>query len=106
MKISVDLELIAKNITMQQLLIRSQKQVIGGAGPMAEWLSCMLRFGSPEFHQFVSWVRSRPHSSGHAVAASHMPQLEGPTTKKIYNYILGGCGEKKQKKKKKIGNSC
>ena len=29
-----------------------------------------------------------------------MPQLEGPTTK-IYNYVLGGFGEKKQKKKKK-----
>ena len=28
-----------------------------------------------------------------------MPQLEGPTTKKIYNYVLGGFGEKKQKKK-------
>ena len=28
-----------------------------------------------------------------------MPQLEGPTTK-IYNYVLGGFGEKKQKKKK------
>ena len=27
-----------------------------------------------------------------------MPQLEGPKTK-IYNYILGGFGEKKQKKK-------
>ena len=33
-----------------------------------------------------------------------MPQLEGPTTK-IYNYALGGFGEKKQGKKKKIGNS-
>ena len=28
-----------------------------------------------------------------------MPQLEGPTTK-IYNYVLGGLGEKKQKKQK------
>ena len=28
-----------------------------------------------------------------------MPQLEGPTTK-IYNYILGGFGEKKKTKKK------
>ena len=28
-----------------------------------------------------------------------MPQLEGPTTK-IYNYVLGGLGEKKQEKKK------
>ena len=26
-----------------------------------------------------------------------MPQLEGPTTK-IYNYVLGGFGEKKKKK--------
>ena len=28
-----------------------------------------------------------------------MPQLEGPTTK-IYNYVLGELGEKKQTKKK------
>ena len=28
-----------------------------------------------------------------------MPQLEGPTTR-IYNCVLGGSGEKKQKKKK------
>ena len=30
-----------------------------------------------------------------------MPQLEGPTTK-IYNYVLGGFGEKKQKKKRRL----
>ena len=30
-----------------------------------------------------------------------MPQLEGPTTKNIYNYVLGGLGEKKQGKKEK-----
>ena len=29
-----------------------------------------------------------------------MPQLEGPTTK-IYNYVLGGLGEKRYGKKKK-----
>ena len=29
-----------------------------------------------------------------------MPQIEGPTTK-IYNYVVGGFGEKKQKTKKK-----
>ena len=29
-----------------------------------------------------------------------MPQLEGTTTK-IYNYVLGGFGEKKQNRKKK-----
>ena len=34
-----------------------------------------------------------------------MPQLEGSTTK-IYNYVLGRFGEKKQIKKKETGNSC
>ena len=43
---------------------------------------------------------------GHVEAASHVLQLEGPTTI-IYNYILGEFGEKKQKeRKKKISNSC
>ena len=41
------------------------------------------------------------HSSGHAEAVSHMPQVEGPTTK-IYNYVLGGFGEKKQGKKRRL----
>ena len=59
----------------------------------------MLRFGNPGFHQFRSWAQTRHRSSGHAEAASHMPQLEGPTTE-IYNYVLGGFGEKKQKEKK------
>ena len=40
------------------------------------------------------------HSPGRAEAASNIPQLEGPTTK-IYNCVLGGFGEKKQRKKKK-----
>ena len=52
----------------------------------------------PGFHQFRSWAWTWHRSSGHNEAASHMPQLEGPTTK-IYNYVLGGFGEKKQKKK-------
>ena len=33
--------------------------------------------------------------------ASYMPQLEGPTAK-VYNYVLGGFGEKKPKKKKDL----
>ena len=41
------------------------------------------------------WEQTWHPSIGHAEAASHMPQLEGPTTK-IYNYVLGGFGEKKQ----------
>ena len=37
------------------------------------------------------------HSSGHAEAASHTAQPEGPTTR-INSYVLGGFGEKKEKK--------
>ena len=74
----------------------------------------------PGFRWFRSWARTWHCSLGHAVAASQVPQLEGPTTK-VYNYVLGGFWEKKHKKKdqqqplaqvpifrkkKKIGNSC
>ena len=39
----------------------------------------------------------RPHSSSsHAEAASHIAELERPTTR-IYSYVLGGLGEKKKK---------
>ena len=72
------------------------KTVNFGAGPVAEWLSS-LRFGGPGFHRFGSWARTWHHLSGHAELASHTPQLEGPTTK-IYNYVLGGFGAKKQQK--------
>ena len=40
----------------------------------------------------------------HAEAVSQIAQLEGPITR-IYNYVLGGFGEKKEEKKK-IGNRC
>ena len=42
-------------------------------------------------------------SSSHAEMVSHIREPEGPTTR-IYNYVLGGFGEKK--KKRKIGNRC
>ena len=41
--------------------------------------------------------RGTTHSLGHVEAASHMPQLEGPTAK-IYNYALGGLGGEKANK--------
>ena len=40
-------------------------------------------------------------SSIHNPMKSDMPQLEGPATK-IYNYVLGGFGEIKQKEKKRL----
>ena len=67
---------------------------------MAEWLcSCAL----PQRPRVsLVWILGmNMHClSGHVEAASHMPQLEGPTSK-IYNYVQEGCGEKKQKKKRK-----
>ena len=65
---------------------------------MAEWLSSHAALRRPR----VSPVRILGTDMAllirHAEAASHMPQLEGPATK-VYNYILGGFGEKKQEKK-------
>ena len=65
---------------------------------MAEWLSSRALLQQPR----VSPVRilgvDMDRSSSHAEAASHMPQLEVPTTKKnIYNSVPGGFGEKKEK---------
>ena len=52
---------------------------------------------------FSGWDPQGGHGTARlsscAEAASHMPQLEGFTTK-IYNYVLGGFGEKKAEKKK------
>ena len=61
----------------------SQKRKIG-AGPMAEWLSSRAPLQGPGFHWFRSWVQTWHLSSGHTEVASHIAQLEGPTTR-IYN---------------------
>ena len=71
---------------------------------MAEWLSSCTPLQRP---RFGSWAQTWYCSLGHVEAASHMPQLEGPTTK-IYNYVLGVFGEKKagiKKKTNQIDNS-
>ena len=52
--------------------------------------------GGSGFHQFESWAWRWHRSSSHAEAASYMLELEGPTTK-IYNYVSGCFGEKKEK---------
>ena len=61
----------------------------------------MLRSGRPGFRRFGCWEQTWDRLSGHVEEASHMPQLEGPTTNKIYNYVPGGFGEKKAEKKRK-----
>ena len=68
---------------------------------MAKRLSSQARtlcFSGPGFRWFGSWAQTWHHSSGHGEVASHIGQPEALTTR-IYNYILGGFGEKKEKRK-------
>ena len=60
--------------------------------------------GGPVFHWFESRAQTWHCSSNHAEAVSHMPQLEGPTTKNIQLCTGGLWGEKGKNKifKKKI----
>ena len=53
--------------------------------------------GGPVFRQFESWAWTWYRSSSHAEVASHMPQLEGPTTKNIQLCTRGLWGEKGKK---------
>ena len=68
-------------------------------GPWPSGEVFTLCFGGPGFLRFASWVRKWHCSSSHAEAVSHIVQPEGHTTR-IYNYVLGGFGEKKKKKKR------
>ena len=61
---------------------------------MAEWLS----LGAPLQWPRVWILGADMALLGHVEVASHIPQLEEPATK-IYNYVQGGLGEIKQKKK-------
>ena len=79
------------------------KMLSEGAGPVAEWLSSCVPLRWPRVCQFKSWVRTWHHSSGHAGGASHMPQLEGPTTKNTWLRI-GGLWREKGKIKKNFLN--
>ena len=53
--------------------------------------------GGPVFRWFESWARTWHCSSSHAGAASHMPQLGGPTTRNVQLCNGGLWGEKGKK---------
>ena len=76
-----------------------------GPGPVAQWLSSQALLQLPWVSPVWIPLRTWHLSSGHAEAASHIAKPEGPITR-ICNYVLGGVGEKKGKKKRKIGNRC
>ena len=67
---------------------------------MAEWLSSCTLLCQPRISLVQVLGTDMAPLAGHTDVVSHMPQLEGPTTK-IYNYVLEGLGEKKQKKKER-----
>ena len=67
-----------------------------GAGPGVRFARSAA--GGPVFHWFESWARTRRCLSSHAQAASHVPQLEGPTTKNIQLCTRGLWGEKGKNK--------
>ena len=77
---------------------------------MAEWLSSHLCVGGPGFHRFESWARIYHCSLGHAGAASHIPPLEGPTTKIYTTVYWGALGRRRKtkilKKNKMLGQGC
>ena len=57
----------------------------------------MVHFGDLGFASSDSGHGPTHCSAGHAVAASHIEELEGLTTR-IYNYVLWLWGEKERKK--------
>ena len=65
---------------------------------MAEWLSSRIQLWSgPRVSPVWILGMDLACSSGPVEVASHIAQLEGPTTREC-NYVLGGFGEKKKKK--------
>ena len=83
------------------LIVWSYNIFKGPALSPTGWLR-WLCFSGPGFCQFRSWVWTWHCSSGHAEVVSHMPQLEGPTTKNI-QLCTRGFGEKKENKIFKLG---
>ena len=76
------------------------KNTVLGAGSGAERLRLHTPLRWPRFHRSGCWAQPSTTASGHAETGSHTADPEGPTTG-IYNYVLGGFGEKKKKKTKK-----
>ena len=70
-----------------------------GAGAVAEWLGSCTPLQWPRVSPVqILGTDLAPLPSSHTEAASHIAEPEGPTTR-IYNYVLGGFGEKKEKEK-------
>lgn len=82
---------------VNKLTIGSSEITLGGR-PCGRVVKLVLSFSGPGFRQFRSWVQTWYHASGHAEAASHRAQREGPATR-VYSYVVGGFGGKKRREK-------
>ena len=89
---------IFANCLSDERIVSSIKKEHTRGRPCGQVVKFTLSFGSAGFHQFGSWVWTWHHSAGRAEVASHIVQPEGPTTR-IYNYVLGGFGEKDEDEK-------
>ena len=83
----------------EMLSITPQRVFLGksnkpGAGPMAEWLSSRTPLQAAQCFVGLNPGRTWRCSSNHTEAKSHMPQLEGPTTKEYTTMYWGLWGEK------------
>ena len=78
-----------------------KKTTLGGLVPWPVGQVRPLCFSGPGFLWLGSWAQTWHRSSGHAEAASHIAQPEGPTAR-INNCTGGLRGEEE----KKIGNRC
>lgn len=67
-----------------------------GASTVTQWLGLRPSLQWPGVPGWDKGCRSEHHSSSHAVTASHIDELETPTTR-ICNYLLGHWGERKAK---------
>ena len=76
-----------------------QSRVTVRGRPCGGVVKFKLHFGGPEFCRFGFRAWTQHRSSGHAEAVSHMPQLEGPTTKNTQLCTGGLWGEEEEKKK-------
>ena len=87
----------------EKLLTTETEDSPSGPGPVATWLSSCAPLWRPRVSPARIWAWTWHHSSSHAEAASHMPQLDGPTTKNIQVCTTGLWGEKEKKKDSPLG---
>ena len=73
-----------------------------GAGPVAEWLSSRVPLQAAQC--FVGSNPGRGHGTAHRATLGQRPTCHGwrDPQRRVYGYVPGGFGEKKEKKIKSL----